>query len=324
MKRKKIHRLAPATIGVKKIPTISLVPNPHNPRMLFDREPLDTLKASIDKVGILVPLTVYWSKEQGKYIILDGQRRWLCAQELDLKEVPVNQVAEPTLVQNIVTMFQIHRLREDWELMPTALKLEVLMRELSEKNDKKLSELTRLDKAVVVRCKKLLSYPKKYQDLMLHPDPTKRVKADFFIELYAVRNDRMVNKMPWFAKEKFTERMLEKYQTKSGGFKAVTDFRLMKQHITNAVNVKKTSAISRRLEEFTNDDNLSMDHLMIKSADVSSSARKLLINVHRLEADINSIDVEEFYGEEDLWKSLEKLISLIRTKLQAAGRRLDK
>jgi ParB/RepB/Spo0J family partition protein len=292
--------------------------------MLFDREPLDTLKASIDKVGILVPLTVYWSKEQGKYIILDGQRRWLCAQELDLKEVPVNQVAEPTLVQNIVTMFQIHRLREDWELMPTALKLEVLMRELSEKNDKKLSELTRLDKAVVVRCKKLLSYPKKYQDLMLHPDPTKRVKADFFIELYAVRNDRMVNKMPWFAKEKFTERMLEKYQTKSGGFKSVTDFRLMKQHITNAVNVKKTSAISRRLEEFTNDDNLSMDHLMIKSADVSSSARKLLINVHRLEADINSIDVEEFYGEEDLWKSLEKLISLIRTKLQAAGRRLDK
>src|SRR5947207_1064974 len=104
------ERFSPDAIGVKELLTAHLRPNPHNPRLLFDREPLDTLKSSIKKVGILVPLTVYREKSTGKHIILDGQRRWLCAKELDLKHVPVNQVHEPTLVQNIVTMFQIHKL----------------------------------------------------------------------------------------------------------------------------------------------------------------------------------------------------------------------
>jgi ParB family chromosome partitioning protein len=95
--------------------------------MLFDALPLKTLEQSIHKVGILVPLTVFRATGDTKFTILDGQRRWLCAQRLQLPDVPINEVAEPTVVSNIVTMFQIHKLRKDWELMPTALKLEVLM-----------------------------------------------------------------------------------------------------------------------------------------------------------------------------------------------------
>ena len=151
------HVLAPGSVGVKTIRTDDLEPNPHNPRRLFDPEPLNTLKESIAKVGILVPLTVYWSKSRKVWVILDGQRRWICAQNLRLKTVPANEVAEPSLVQNIVTMFQIHRLREDWELMPTALTLDILMSALKERRDGRLAELTGLDRAVVVRCKKLLS-----------------------------------------------------------------------------------------------------------------------------------------------------------------------
>jgi ParB/RepB/Spo0J family partition protein len=289
--------------------------------MLFDRAPLEILKASIAKVGILVPLTVYWGKKENRYVILDGQRRWICAKELRLDQVPVNQVAEPTLMQNIVTMFQIHKLREDWELMPTALKLEVLMRELHENNEKKLASLTGLDQAVVTRCQKLLSYPKKYQDLMLDPDPTKRVKADFFIELYAVRNDRLVNKMDWFSKDRFTQRMLDKYRKRDGGLKSVTEFRVIKQHINNARKAGKVSVITKRLREFTEDDLLSLDHLMIQSADVNTSARKLLRSVQKIEQAIEGLDVEQYYGEEELWKTLERLLFLIRNKLRAAGRR---
>src|SRR5438046_7696916 len=99
----------------------------------------------------------------------------MCAQALKLKTVPVNEVQEPTMIQNIVTMFQIHKLRKDWELMPTALKLELLMDELKEKNERRLAELTGLDEAVVVRCKKLLSYPKRYQNMMLEPSEANRV-----------------------------------------------------------------------------------------------------------------------------------------------------
>lgn len=207
-------RRSPGPRGPATVRTKLLKPNPHNPRMLFDLLPLKVLEESIEKVGILVPLTVFKAKGSDHYTILDGQRRWICAQRLQLRDVPINEVSEPTTVQNIVTMFQIHKLREDWELMPTALKLGVLMQELDEKKDKPLAELTGLDVAMVTRCKKLLWYPKRYQELMLFADPTERIKADFFIELYSILTDRLVSKMEWYKRDTLIERFLFKYENR--------------------------------------------------------------------------------------------------------------
>jgi ParB/RepB/Spo0J family partition protein len=100
--------------AVDMLSPLDILPNPHNPRMFFPEKSLSILKESI-RVGILVPLTVYRSKTDDKLHLLDGQRRWMCAKDLDLKKVPVNIVPEPTTVQNIVTMFNIHALREAWE-----------------------------------------------------------------------------------------------------------------------------------------------------------------------------------------------------------------
>jgi ParB family chromosome partitioning protein len=309
-------------IGVNDIPTESLRPNPHNPRLLFDKDDLSILKQSIEHVGILVPLTVYRDSRTQNYVILDGQRRWMCAQEVGLETVPINEVAEPNLVQNIVTMFQIHKLRSDWELMPTALKLELLMQELQERRDKVLAELTGLDVAVVTRCKKLLSYPKKYQDMMLDADPAKRVKADFFIELYAVLSDREVKKFDWFKREKFTGDMLIKQ--KKGGIKAVTDFRVVKQHIVNAVKARKWSQISKRLKEFAENPEYTTEHLNVQSAQVHALARRLVQSAEKLYSEVSELDVDELYGEELLWDRLKSLMILIEKKLRLLGRRVDK
>ena len=315
------ENLAPRTIGVKTVSVNDLIQNPHNPRMLFDKEPMAVLESSIKKVGILVPLTVYMSKAKKAYVILDGQRRWICAQNVGLSVVPVNEVAEPSLVQNIVTMFQIHKLREDWELMPTALKVELLMSELKEKSEKRLAALTGLDPAVVIRCKKLLSYPKKFQDLMLNPDPTQRIKSDFFIELYAIINDRTVVKFDWFSKNAFTQRMLEKHRDKAG-IKSVTDFRVIKQHISNARRTDKIGTISKRLREFSEDDSLTIDHLEIKSAAVHETAKRMTRSIGALTTTLKEIEIEDYYGEEELWTGLEKLMRLIKATLLAAGRRV--
>jgi ParB family chromosome partitioning protein len=306
-------------IGVKTLAPDELKANPHNPRKLFDREDLHVLRQSIARVGILVPLTVYREKSTGHYVILDGQRRWMCAQEVGLKKIPVNEVAEPTLVQNIVTMFQIHKLRKDWELMPTALKLELLMRELGERKEKRLAELTGLDEAVVVRCKKLLSYKKSYQDMMLDANPDKRVKADFFIELYPVRNDREVSKFEWFNKDKFTDAMLDKIE--QGGIKAVTDFRSVKQYINNAVKARKASIMSKRLQEFAAQPKLTPEHLNIESAKIIAEAKKILKSVDTLYGQVNDINIDDYFGEEAMWDRLEALANLIKEKLKALGRR---
>jgi ParB/RepB/Spo0J family partition protein len=316
------HSAGLRTIGVRNVRTEDLLANPHNPRRLFDRVDLEPLRASIEKSGILVPLTVYREEATGKYRILDGQRRWMCAGELGLVKVPVNEVEEPTLVQNIVTMFQIHKLRKDWELMPTALKLQVLMDETKDAADSRLAALTGLDVSVVVRCKKLLSFERRYQNMMLDIDKKKRIKADFFIELHPVITDRYVKKFDWFKRNDFTDRMLEKH--KAGVIKAVTEFRAVKQHITNAVKANRIGTMSKRLEAFAQKKDLGVDSLQVENARVAMLSRTITKNATKLLESVTEIeDVDQFYGERAMWDSLVKLSNAIRAKLRKAGRRVE-
>ncbi len=307
--------------GIRTVPTHNLEPNPYNPRMLFDRAPMAILQDSIEKVGILVPLTVYRDSKKKKFVILDGQRRWTCARELGLKSVPVNEVHEPSLVENIVTMFQIHQLREPWELMPTALTLERLMKELQEKNEAKLAALTGLDRAVVVRCKKLLTFPRSYQDMMLEAEPSDRVKADFFIELYPVITDRDVTKFRWFKRGTFTDTMLERYQRGSPQLRSVTSFRQVKQNITLARKANQIPKLDKQLQRFYESEDVPIEDLAISEAGVVEERDRIIRQATQLEASISSIDAKDFFGEEELWRVLTRLMELIRRKLNQADRK---
>lgn len=309
-------------IGVRNLRTNELYPNPHNPRMLFDRIDMTPLRESISRTGILVPLTVYREKKSGRYFILDGQRRWICAQDLNLKTVPVNEVAEPDLVTNIVTMFQIHKLRLDWELMPTALKIELLMEKVKDKSERRLAAMTGLDQSVVVRCKKLLSYPRRYQNMMLDADPEKRIKADFFIELYPVLHDRLIRKYDWFKPTTFTDAMLEKHKTRA--LKSVTEFRIIKQHLNNSFKANRVGVMGRRMKEFADDPKLAVAHLAINTIQTAATARKISKSATDLYAVVNDLDTDEYYGETELWATLERLSELIRKRLRQLGRRMDK
>lgn len=313
--------VTPSPPRPRTIRTNELKPNPHNPRYLFDEEPLKTLEASIRKVGVLVPLTVFRATGEKLYTILDGQRRWICAQRAQLTEVPINEVAEPSVAQNIVTMFQIHKLRQDWELMPTALKVGVLMDELEERRDRQIAELTGLDQAVVVRCKKLLWYPKKFQNMMLFADPKDRIKADFFIEMYAVLTDRLVTKLNWYKRDEFIKRFLFKYQNRLSGFKAVTDFRKIKQFISIARRAGRENDFAACFKEFMYDDKLDLSHLEISAAAIHRTAARIIKTLEALESQIQDLEVSDFLGEEALWRELEKLVEIIRRKLMAADRR---
>lgn len=312
---------APPPLGPASVPTASLRPNPHNPRMLFDELPLKTLEESIRKVGVLVPLTVYKARGSDKYTILDGQRRWICVQRVGLSNIPINQVAEPSTAENIVTMFQIHKLRKDWELMPTALKLGVLMGELEEKREKNLSELTGLDIAVVTRCKKLLSFPQRYQEMMLFTDPTDRIKADFFIELYPVINDRLVKDADWYKRNYLIDRFLHKYQNRLSGFKAITDFRKIKQYLSIAKSANQEKAVLHRFKRMLDDDSVDFMTLEVDAARIHREATTLAKRVEDLQSILGELQVDSFIAEEELWLGFESLIRALRKKLSEADRR---
>ncbi|MCI0617544.1 ParB N-terminal domain-containing protein, partial [bacterium] len=127
---------------LKRLKPEEIIPSKTNPRHLFDPLQLDDLKNSIRQHGVLVPITVYRPKGQKKYSILDGERRYRCCIDLNAEgiyfDLPANVVAPPTKIAGLLYMFSIHNFREDWELMPTALGLRIVMEELGESDDKVL------------------------------------------------------------------------------------------------------------------------------------------------------------------------------------------
>jgi ParB family chromosome partitioning protein len=167
-----------------------IIPSRSNPRHLFDRPQLDALKKNIRQHGVLVPLTIYRPKGQKKYSILDGERRYRCCVELEEEgqhiDIPGNVVSPPSKIAGILYMFSIHNFRESWELMPTALALKSVMETLGETDNTAINKLTGLSEPQIERCKILLTYPERYQQMSLDVDPQARIPSNFWIELAPV------------------------------------------------------------------------------------------------------------------------------------------
>jgi hypothetical protein len=80
--------------------------------------------------------------------------------------------------------------------------------------------------------------------------------------------------------------------------------------------------ISVLLKEFTDRIELDPSHLIIKEADISADARRIVNDVGKLERPIESIETAEFYGETDMWNHLLNLSEVIRNKLRELGWRI--
>ncbi|MDP8959047.1 MAG: ParB/RepB/Spo0J family partition protein [Actinomycetota bacterium] len=72
--------------GLRLIPLEHIVPNPHQPRTRFEEEGLASLAASIREVGLLQPVVV--RPEDGKFVLVAGERRWRAAGMAGLHEIP--------------------------------------------------------------------------------------------------------------------------------------------------------------------------------------------------------------------------------------------
>ncbi len=90
-------------IGIDKINT-----GIYQPRQYFDEDKLAELKNSIKENGIIQPLIVSKSKNEGGYDLIAGERRYRAAKELGFKKVPaiIKDVAgvlalEIALIENI-------------------------------------------------------------------------------------------------------------------------------------------------------------------------------------------------------------------------------
>lgn len=82
-----VSREVPEGSYFAEVPVSAIVPNPKQPRTVFDEEALSELVASISEVGLLQPIVVR-PLHEGRFELVMGERRWRAAQRADLQVIP--------------------------------------------------------------------------------------------------------------------------------------------------------------------------------------------------------------------------------------------
>jgi ParB/RepB/Spo0J family partition protein len=282
---------------------------------------MQALQESIEEVGILVPLTVF-GKENGKYTLVDGERRWQCALRLNLKAVPVNIIAKPSSkVEYVLRMFNIHNVREDWKLMPTALKLKVILEEFHDKSDKEIAKITGITLSTLKRCKELLELPLEFQEMILKEEE-KEVKKpqfseDFFLEM--VNAIRSIKKFHADIYDEHTEKgIMEKFVEKraAGNIRNETDFRKIPKIIAagrkgvSDARIEKTLARLIDNKDFTIDEAYKIAVPTIESVGIEKRCSELIDSLNGLDMRLGS------ERKENLSKLLKKLKRTIEKSLR--------
>ena len=141
------------------IPIDKIEPNPNQPRKEFDQTALEELAQSIKESGVIVPITV--KKEENKYILIAGERRYRASKIAGLKEIPAyikiatkQEVMEMALVENIQ--------REDLNAIEIALSLKALIEECNITQEK-MSERIGKSRSTITNHLRLLKLPAEVQ-----------------------------------------------------------------------------------------------------------------------------------------------------------------
>ncbi len=178
-KPKIVERLKTST-KLEHISPKDIRKNPENPRKHFKESQLDELAESIDENGVLVPVVVYRDPEDDKkYRLVDGERRWRCAVRLGLETVPAIVVDKPNPKDNILSMFNIHMVREEWDDIPTTDALKKVIDRTGEKDPDKLAQMTGVSPEQVRRYLLAMELPDRYQKYV----DDNKIPLNFFVEL---------------------------------------------------------------------------------------------------------------------------------------------
>ena len=94
---------------LEELPVETIVPNPRQPRQVFDDDSLAELAASIEAVGLLQPVVVR-PAPRGQYELIMGERRWRACQVAGIDVIPaiVKQTSDDDLLRDAL-MENLHR-----------------------------------------------------------------------------------------------------------------------------------------------------------------------------------------------------------------------
>ncbi len=142
-------------MNLRTIEISDIKPNQDNPRGIdiqTQDAKLSYLKDSIEQFGVMVPVVV--TPKAGKYLLIDGERRFYAAKAAGLKTLPAFIISgrdggqlSPRDV--LLRMFQIHHLREQWGPVQQCAALETTYTQIVRQKDiRAITDVRALVKAV--------------------------------------------------------------------------------------------------------------------------------------------------------------------------------
>lgn len=229
--KEQAESLQNVTAELRELSVADVVPNARNPRLDFPQDELNRLTDSIDLEGVLVPIVVY--PKDGKYVLVDGERRFRCARDLGHVKIPALITTERSDREVLQQMFNIHLIREPWRDIPTARALQRLAEEIEESegrdpNDNELRDLTGLSIERVRQLRYVVTLPDEWQDYIRE----ETIPLNFFWELKKNVIDALRNNRPAILDQYGEDRVSSAFVQKR-----------LDQVITDTVSLRKVSPI---------------------------------------------------------------------------------
>lgn len=312
-----------STAQLRQLKVDQITPNPENPRIIFRQEEMDSLLISIKKYGVQVPISVFM--EGDRFILIDGERRWRTSKKLNIQTIPAIIQSKPSPLDNLLMMFNIHALREQWDLFTIANKItrviDLLIDRIGyEPNETQLSEETGLNRGTIRRCRLLIDLPERFKEMILSelekPKAKQKLTEDFFIEMESSLKT-VRRRFPEIIEDNLDEirdNLITKY--KNGVIKNIVDFRKIAKLATSPKNVDYPAkeAVSALTNIFDN-NNQGIDEIFNSTVSVLYDEKRLLSNFNNVLYYVERLSEEERH-DEDIKQALRDLKDAIERILE--------
>jgi ParB family transcriptional regulator, chromosome partitioning protein len=312
-----------STAQLRQLKVDQIDPNPENPRIIFRQEEMDDLLISIKKYGVQVPVSVYM--EGNRFVLIDGERRWRTSKKLNIPNIPAIIQSKPSPLDNLLMMFNIHALREQWDLFTIANKITRVIDLLTDRigyepNETQLSEETGLNRGTIRRCRLLIDLPDRFKEMILSelekPKAKQKLTEDFFIEMESALRTVKRN-FPEIIEDRIDEvrdNLITKY--KNGTIKNIVDFRKVAKLATSHKNVDyPTKDAATALSKIFYSNNQGIEEVYNETVSGLYDEKRLLSNFNNVLYYVERLSEEE-RNDEDIKQVLRDLKAAIERILE--------
>jgi len=174
---------------VSNLPLDAIEKNPYQTRYVFDEEMLGELRDSIKEHGVVQPIVVRPAEEEGRYILVLGERRLRASKLAEKETIPAlvrrlspQQAAEMTVLENVM--------REDLNPIEQAEAFRVLSLEFK-LTQTQIADRIGMSRETVANYMRLLRLPQKVMEYML----SDRLSFSDAREILRLENDDYIEKV---------------------------------------------------------------------------------------------------------------------------------